>query len=247
MAETIKKTWLTDEDGNKVAPLTLTSAIQDEDGKAFQEYVDSMIVVANEDSTEVPEVVNNSSADVVSFTSGDGEGTQWTDVSTMVSDETQSSLFGKISTMFKNVRYLFKMLGNTDISAIGDGTTTGAISTLNSNLEQTNNNLEFHKGDIFNYIYPLVGTSLSSANGKGFGIILYLPKSIGSDVTSVSVSTGINWLRTTSNHSVSLTNASVSVAGFSKNVIELSITCDSIASLQYYTVQLSSPLQFTFS
>ena len=27
-------------------------------------------------------------------------------------------------------------LGNTDISAIGDGTATGAISTLNSNLSQ---------------------------------------------------------------------------------------------------------------
>ena len=28
------------------------------------------------------------------------------------------------------------LLGNTDISAIGDGTATGAISTLNSNLSQ---------------------------------------------------------------------------------------------------------------
>ena len=28
------------------------------------------------------------------------------------------------------------MLGTTDISNIGDGTTTGAISTLNSNLSQ---------------------------------------------------------------------------------------------------------------
>ena len=36
--------------------------------------------------------------------------------------------------MFKNVRYLYNVLGTTDISAIGDGTVKGAIATLNSNL-----------------------------------------------------------------------------------------------------------------
>ena len=36
--------------------------------------------------------------------------------------------------MFKNVRYLYKMLGTTDISSIGNGIITGTISTLNSNL-----------------------------------------------------------------------------------------------------------------
>lgn len=36
--------------------------------------------------------------------------------------------------MFKNVRYLYKMLGTTDISKIGNGTCTGAISSLNSGL-----------------------------------------------------------------------------------------------------------------
>ena len=34
--------------------------------------------------------------------------------------------------MFKNVRYLWKMLGSTDISGIGDGTATGALSAINS-------------------------------------------------------------------------------------------------------------------
>ena len=33
--------------------------------------------------------------------------------------------------MFKNVRYLYKMLGATDISTIGGGTVTGAISSQN--------------------------------------------------------------------------------------------------------------------
>ena len=38
--------------------------------------------------------------------------------------------------MFKNVRYLYKMLGTTDISKIGNGTCTGAISSLNSSLKK---------------------------------------------------------------------------------------------------------------
>lgn len=44
-----------------------------------------------------------------------------------------SQRFVKISQMFKNIRWLFSKLGSTDIASIGDGTLTGAISTLNSN------------------------------------------------------------------------------------------------------------------
>lgn len=37
-----------------------------------------------------------------------------------------------ISTLFHNVRYLYKMLGTTDISKIADGTLTGIVSALNT-------------------------------------------------------------------------------------------------------------------
>ena len=69
------------------------------------------------------------------FTGGDAlNPTVWTDVPAMQSGETHKSLFGKISTMFRNVRYLWKVMGSADISAIGDGTVTGALSTLNTGL-----------------------------------------------------------------------------------------------------------------
>lgn len=238
MSETIDKTWLKDKSGKKFAPRTLTSAIQDENGKPFQDYVDSMIVLANEDSTEVPEIVNNSSADIVTFTSGDGEGTAWTDVETMVSDETHSSLFGKISTMFKNIRYLFKMLGSKDISAIGDGTVTGGISTLNTNLE-------FHIGDTFTYTQALFGTSISSVNGASFGISIYLPKSIGNDVTSVSVRDDISWIRANGTM-ITLSNAHATVVAFSQNMVEVQITCDNLSALTFYMAVLRAPVTFTF-
>ena len=71
------------------------------------------------------------------FTSSDvadGSASAWTGVSKLLSGEKHSSIFKKVSQMFKNVRYLYKMLGTTDISKIGNGTCTGAISSLNDGL-----------------------------------------------------------------------------------------------------------------
>ena len=58
----------------------------------------------------------------------------WNAVSKIDSGEKHSSLFNKISTMFKNIRTIAKFLGTTDISAIGGGTVSGAISALNNSL-----------------------------------------------------------------------------------------------------------------
>ena len=71
------------------------------------------------------------------FTSSDvadGSASAWTSVSKLSSGEKHSSILKKVSQMFKNVRYLYKMLGTTDISKIGNGTCTGAISSLNDGL-----------------------------------------------------------------------------------------------------------------
>ena len=52
----------------------------------------------------------------------------------LVAGEKMSTALGKIKTAVKNVISLIKLLGTTDISKIGDGSVTGAISTLNSNM-----------------------------------------------------------------------------------------------------------------
>ncbi len=78
---------------------------------------------------------------VVEFTSGDcgedGDAAQLT-VAKLTSGETLKSMLNKVSRMFTNVRYILRLLGNTDISSegakIGDGTITGALSTLNSKI-----------------------------------------------------------------------------------------------------------------
>lgn len=89
------------------------------------------------DLNEYLKKTGNTADNTVTFTSGDSTSpAAWTDVSVMESNEKHSSLFWKISTMFNNIRYLYKMLGTSDISALGGGTVTGAISALNSNLSK---------------------------------------------------------------------------------------------------------------
>lgn len=68
------------------------------------------------------------------FTSGDSSTGSSTPPAVITSGETHKSLFNKLSTAVKNVRWLLSKMGTTDISAIGNGTVTGALSTLNSNI-----------------------------------------------------------------------------------------------------------------
>ena len=51
-----------------------------------------------------------------------------TSLQELVAGESLKSALGKIKTAVKNVIAIVKLLGSTDISKIGDGTVTGAIS-----------------------------------------------------------------------------------------------------------------------
>lgn len=86
------------------------------------------------------------SVENTNFTSSDvadGQATSWTSVTPIVDDEPNVSLFTKLSQIAKNVRYLYKMLGTTDISAIGNGTVTDGISTLNNAMSGKQPTLSF--------------------------------------------------------------------------------------------------------
>lgn len=76
----------------------------------------------------------DSQSNTVTFTSNDSLTGDSTAPALLTSGETHASIFGKVSTIFKNVRWLLSKIGTTDISALGDGTVTGALSTLNSNI-----------------------------------------------------------------------------------------------------------------
>ncbi len=66
----------------------------------------------------------------VTFNSHDAESEEWEDVEVLSSGEKHSSLFEKISLMFKNIRYLHGILGETDISTIEEGTVTDILPKI---------------------------------------------------------------------------------------------------------------------
>ena len=69
------------------------------------------------------------------YSSGDSASpSEWSTVDSITSTDTNSSIFNKITTMVKNVRWLYTKLGTTDISSIGDGTVTGGLSSIYGDL-----------------------------------------------------------------------------------------------------------------
>ena len=55
-----------------------------------------------------------------------------TELTELVTGESVKTAFGKLKTAVKNVITIAKLLGSTDISKVGNGTVTGAVSTLNT-------------------------------------------------------------------------------------------------------------------
>lgn len=83
-------------------------------------------------------VEGDTAENTVAFISNDtidDDAASWTVVPKIETGIKHSTLAQRISQMFKNVRYLYKMLGSTDIADIGNGTVTGALNALNSNLD----------------------------------------------------------------------------------------------------------------
>lgn len=71
----------------------------------------------------------------IDFTSKDDENpASWTSMGKIASGKLKD-LFGSVSLMAKNLRYLWKLCGTTNIASIGGGTLTGAVSKLNTDLQ----------------------------------------------------------------------------------------------------------------
>ena len=79
----------------------------------------------------------DSQDNTVTFTSNDSLTGDSTPPALLTSGETHASILSKVSTVFKNVRWLLSKMGTTDISTLGDGTVTGALSTLDSNKQDS--------------------------------------------------------------------------------------------------------------
>ena len=147
-------------------------------------------------------------------------------------------LFSKIT--FKNYPDTSTPVNADNLNKMSD-----AIDGIDDRVVELNSNLEFHVGDTFTYTKALFGASISSVNGASFGISIYLPKSIGNDVTSVSVTDDISWIRANGTI-ITLSNAHATVVAFSQNMVEVQITCDNLSALTFYMAVLRAPVTFTF-
>lgn len=163
-----------------------TKALTDPAYVAFDDGTDTY-------KTEFNDVVANAAASAVSdadltdntvaFTSGDAASpTGWTAVDVLTSGLTIKVLFNRISTMVKNVRWLYSKLGTTDISSIGGGTVTGAISSLNSKFtsdsvpNNTNINTVLNSG-----VYLLSGSFTYTNAPDTYGVLeVLVPNPSGS-------------------------------------------------------------------
>lgn len=119
----------------------------------------------------------------VTFTSGDETDTSmisaWTDVNKLATNETHATLFSKISTMFKNIRFLMKKQGTTNMGTSAT-TITGAIAEHENDISAINGTLSDH-GTSINSLSNTVSeheTAISEINSK---IALSNVKYLGDD------------------------------------------------------------------
>ena len=69
------------------------------------------------------------------YTSGDSASpSSWSSVSAISTSDTNATIFNKLTTMVKNVRWLHAKLGDTDFSATGQDTVSGALVSLKTGL-----------------------------------------------------------------------------------------------------------------
>lgn len=108
------------------------------------------------------DAIGDSADNTVTYTSddvADGSASAWETVQPLTSGEKHESLFAKISKVIKNVRFLYKLLGTTDISGIGSGTVTDILSALNSG--------KFDKANVVNNLTTTTaGYALDAREGK---------------------------------------------------------------------------------
>lgn len=111
------------------------------DAYALAEDLEALALVVDEKL----DADGDSAGNTVTFTSSDvpdssvTKDTGWTTSGALSSGETHESFMTKISRMIKNIRWLYKLIGTTDISSIGNGTITGGLSSLNDSLNAIGN------------------------------------------------------------------------------------------------------------
>lgn len=114
----------------KVSELENDAGYITKDADNLTNYYDKITTdqkLANIDLTDYLKKTGDASNTTVTFT-------EPTDLAQPTTGEKLSGIIGKVSLAIKNIKTLITLIGNTDISSIGNGTVTGAISDVNGKL-----------------------------------------------------------------------------------------------------------------
>lgn len=76
-----------------------------------------------------------------------------TELTQPTAGEKLGGIIGKVSLAIKNIKTLITLIGNTDISSIGNGTVTGAISDVNGKLKSVDYDITFPSGVTTDFVY----------------------------------------------------------------------------------------------
>lgn len=123
-----------------------------------------------------PEFTSSDNASI--FNSGNLGGQSayaWEATDKLNSGDSHTTLFAKISKVFKNLRTIAKLIGTTDISSLGGGTITGAIFTLNTGKVGTGDTIAVAHGGTGATTAANARTNLGvaptdhSSTGTGYG------------------------------------------------------------------------------
>lgn len=130
-----------------------TKALTDPAYVAFDDGTDTYKVEFNDtvesaaqDAVAEADLTQNT----VGFTSGDSlSPSGWTSVPQITTDSTLATLFNRISTMVKNVRYIWNLLGSSSFSNVAS-TLTGAIgnTALTTTAQTLSGAIAEHESDI---------------------------------------------------------------------------------------------------
>lgn len=169
--------------------LTIASPINSYNDLYFRDEIVTEAIQYDGSSAMTVNLMNvrsDSYQNTVKFTSNDSTTGDSTAPSLLKSGETHASIFSKVSTIFKNVRWLLSKMGTTDISSLGDGTVTGALSTLNSNIRGKQNTLDsplFYRGTIKG--------DMNSYNTRSHNGYYYIATTPSNAPTSINISYAI--------------------------------------------------------
>lgn len=167
------------------------SQFEAENLDAFEDWFEHMKDQLSEDAAGHLQAEIDDMNELVYTSSDDLDPTSSESVALLTSGETQISRWQKVSQMFKNIRYLLKRLGTTDISSIGDGTITGGISTLNVSLTELEVDFygNVHSDDIHSY----TSTNRYTTPHDGYLVITMTGAGAGKEIQISGGNTYLTW------------------------------------------------------